>query len=191
MGANVAIEMAAGSRFTGNLVLVSPSFSARDEPGILRVMNRLTPALGYLPWRAGMLKIVGSVVRSTKLPPESCSARPGGRAEEQRRALLRRLVPALHRVRRPVRLGRRPALRVGSESLGRVRRARRRRAHRAGASRARGVPAHHPGNDPRSGPHDADGDAPAASPRSSWRRHQRACRQPRPPRAQRRRLTCS
>ena len=73
MGANVAIEMAAGSGFTGNLVLVSPSFSAQDEPGILRFMNRLTPALGYLPW-AGMLKIVGSAVKGTKVSPERRAA---------------------------------------------------------------------------------------------------------------------
>ena len=73
MGANVAIEMAAGSRFTGNLVLISPSFSAQDEPGILRFMNRLTPALGYLPW-AGMLKIVGSAVKGTKVSPERRAA---------------------------------------------------------------------------------------------------------------------
>ena len=36
-------------------------------------MNRLTPALGYLPW-AGMLKIVGSAVKGTKVPPERRAA---------------------------------------------------------------------------------------------------------------------
>ena len=33
MGANVAIEMAAGSRFTGNLVLVSPASRHGTSPG--------------------------------------------------------------------------------------------------------------------------------------------------------------
>lgn len=73
MGANVAIEMAAGSGYAGRLVLVSPSFSAKDEPVFLRVLNRLTPLLGYLPW-AGMLKIVGGAVRGTKVSPERRAA---------------------------------------------------------------------------------------------------------------------
>ncbi|HZO62406.1 MAG TPA: alpha/beta hydrolase [Gaiellaceae bacterium] len=52
-GANIAIEMAAGGRFAGPLVLASPSFSRRDEFRALAVIDRLgtVPGLGTLLWK--------------------------------------------------------------------------------------------------------------------------------------------
>ena len=45
MGANTAIEMAAGGHFDGPLILLSPSFSREDESTALGVINRI----GYVP----------------------------------------------------------------------------------------------------------------------------------------------
>jgi pimeloyl-ACP methyl ester carboxylesterase len=50
MGANIALEMAAGDGYTGSLVLVSPSFSRHDEPAFPRAFDRLASVFGHLPW---------------------------------------------------------------------------------------------------------------------------------------------
>jgi pimeloyl-ACP methyl ester carboxylesterase len=67
MGANVAIEMAAAGEFSGPLVLLSPSFSRRDESMFPRALDRLGRVFGHLPYSL-MLKIVGPAMKSS-LPP--------------------------------------------------------------------------------------------------------------------------
>ncbi|MBK3646137.1 alpha/beta fold hydrolase [Streptomyces sp. NPDC085900] len=64
LGANVALEMAAAGLFKGPLVLLSPSFSRKDEASFLAVMDALgrVPALGTVAW-SGMLKIVPSAMK--------------------------------------------------------------------------------------------------------------------------------
>ncbi len=67
MGANVAIEMATSGAFSGPLVLLSPSFSRKDESMFPRVLDHLSRVLGHLPYSL-MLKIVGPAMKSS-LPP--------------------------------------------------------------------------------------------------------------------------
>src|SRR5918996_2012534 len=66
VGANIAIEMAAGGGFTGPLVLLSLTFSRKDASVFPRVLDRLGRVLGSLPY-AAMLKVIG---RAMRLPPE-------------------------------------------------------------------------------------------------------------------------
>jgi len=67
LGANVAIEMASAGKFSGPLVLLSPSFSRKDESLFPRVLDRASRLLGHLPYSL-MLKLVGPAMRSS-LPP--------------------------------------------------------------------------------------------------------------------------
>ena len=67
LGANVAIEMVAAGAFSGPLVLLSPSFSRKDESRFPRALDRLGRVLGHLPF-ALMLKIIGPAMKSG-LPP--------------------------------------------------------------------------------------------------------------------------
>jgi pimeloyl-ACP methyl ester carboxylesterase len=64
LGANVAIEMASQGAFSGPLVLLSPSFSRKDESLFPRVLDRLSRVLGHLPYSL-MLKIVGPAMKSS------------------------------------------------------------------------------------------------------------------------------
>lgn len=66
MGANVAIEMACSGEFGGPLVLLSPSFSRRDESMFLRVLDRLATVLGALPFRV-MLRLIGPALSGLKV----------------------------------------------------------------------------------------------------------------------------
>jgi pimeloyl-ACP methyl ester carboxylesterase len=68
VGANVAIEMAAAGEFSGPLLLLSPTFSRRDESIFPRVLDRLGRVLGNLPY-AVMFKIIGPAMRGG-LPPD-------------------------------------------------------------------------------------------------------------------------
>ncbi|MFD4143591.1 MULTISPECIES: alpha/beta fold hydrolase [unclassified Streptomyces] len=54
LGANIALEMAAGGHFTGPVVLLSPTFSRPDEFKELEVADRLgrVPGIGALAWSA-------------------------------------------------------------------------------------------------------------------------------------------
>ena len=63
LGANIAIEMASAGEFSGPLVLLSPSFSRRDESRFPRALDRLSRALGHLPYSL-MLKIIGPAMKS-------------------------------------------------------------------------------------------------------------------------------
>ena len=63
LGANVAIEMASSGGFSGPLVLLSPSFSRKDESVFPRALDRLSRVLGRLPYSL-MLKIVGPAMKS-------------------------------------------------------------------------------------------------------------------------------
>jgi pimeloyl-ACP methyl ester carboxylesterase len=67
LGANVAIEMASTGQFSGPLVLLSPSFSRKDESMFPRVLDRFSRVLGHLPYSL-MLKIIGPAMKSS-LPP--------------------------------------------------------------------------------------------------------------------------
>jgi len=74
LGANVAIEMAAADLFKGPLVLLSPTFSRRDEATFLAVMNVLgrVPGLGGASW-AGMLKLLPKAMKR-ELPAHRAEA---------------------------------------------------------------------------------------------------------------------
>jgi pimeloyl-ACP methyl ester carboxylesterase len=72
LGANVALEMAAASGFTGALVLISPSFSRRDESIVPRVLDRLAGVLGHLPY-ALVLRLIGGMLKGA-VPANRVSA---------------------------------------------------------------------------------------------------------------------
>jgi pimeloyl-ACP methyl ester carboxylesterase len=62
LGANVALEMAASGGFRGPLVLISPSFSRRDESLVPRVLDRLATVFGHLPY-ALVLRLIGGMLK--------------------------------------------------------------------------------------------------------------------------------
>jgi len=62
LGANVALELAASSGFDGSFVLISPSFSRRDESIVPRVLDRLASVLGHLPY-ALVLRLSGGMLK--------------------------------------------------------------------------------------------------------------------------------
>ena len=68
LGANIGLEMVAGGEFSGPVVLVSPSFSRKDESKFPRALDRLSRGLGHLPY-AAMLKMIGPAMKSS-LPPQ-------------------------------------------------------------------------------------------------------------------------
>jgi pimeloyl-ACP methyl ester carboxylesterase len=68
LGANVALEMAAVRAFSGPVVLLSPSFSRKDESMFPRALDRLARVLGHLPYSL-MFKMIGPAMKSS-LPPE-------------------------------------------------------------------------------------------------------------------------
>jgi pimeloyl-ACP methyl ester carboxylesterase len=67
LGANVAIELVSTGEFTGPVVLLSPSFSRTDESKFPRALDKLSRALGHLPYSL-MLKVIGPAMKSS-LPP--------------------------------------------------------------------------------------------------------------------------
>jgi pimeloyl-ACP methyl ester carboxylesterase len=70
LGANVAIEMAAGAGFSGPMLLLSPSFSRRDESRVPRALDwaaGMLGGLGDLPY-AAVLSLLGVAMRRS-LPP--------------------------------------------------------------------------------------------------------------------------
>lgn len=64
LGANVALEMAAANEFSGTLVLLSPSFSRKDESKFPRALDVLGRALGHLPYTL-MFKMIGPAMKSS------------------------------------------------------------------------------------------------------------------------------
>ncbi|MFJ4893483.1 alpha/beta fold hydrolase [Streptomyces sp. NPDC088788] len=58
LGANIALEMAAGGHFAGPVVLLSPAFSASDEDKALTIADTLgrVPGVGALTW-SGLLRL--------------------------------------------------------------------------------------------------------------------------------------
>jgi len=72
VGANVAIEMAAGGEFSGPLVLLSPSFSRNDESKFPRALDRIDRVLGHLPY-AAMFKVIGPAMKGS-LPADHHAA---------------------------------------------------------------------------------------------------------------------
>ena len=67
LGANVALEMAASGGFTGSLVLISPSFSRKDESIVPRMLDQLATVLGHLPY-ALVLRLIGGMLKGA-VPP--------------------------------------------------------------------------------------------------------------------------
>jgi pimeloyl-ACP methyl ester carboxylesterase len=72
VGANVAIEMAAAGEFSGPLVLLSPSFSRRDESIVPRVLDRFAAVFGHLPFTLA-LKMAGSMLKG-RVPDDRLGA---------------------------------------------------------------------------------------------------------------------
>lgn len=74
LGANVALEMAAAGTFTGPVVLLSPSFSRKDESTPLALLDALgrVPVLGSLAWSAVMKALPAGVRRI--VPPTRADA---------------------------------------------------------------------------------------------------------------------
>jgi len=62
LGANVALEMAAAHDFSGPLILISPSFSRKDESIVPRALDKLSRVLGHLPYSL-VLKLIGGVIK--------------------------------------------------------------------------------------------------------------------------------
>jgi pimeloyl-ACP methyl ester carboxylesterase len=69
LGANVALEMAGAGLFTGPMLLLSPSFSRKDESKFPRTLDRLGTVLGPLPY-AAMLHIIGPAMKGSMLPAD-------------------------------------------------------------------------------------------------------------------------
>ena len=67
LGANVAAEMVSAGEFSGPVVLLSPSFSRKDESIFPRSLDRLSRVFGHLPYSL-MLKLIGPAFGSS-LPP--------------------------------------------------------------------------------------------------------------------------
>jgi pimeloyl-ACP methyl ester carboxylesterase len=67
LGANVALEMVSAREFSGPVVLLSPSFSRKDESIFPRALDRLSRVLGHFPYSL-MLKLIGPAFGSS-LPP--------------------------------------------------------------------------------------------------------------------------
>ncbi|MER7751403.1 alpha/beta hydrolase [Kitasatospora sp. NPDC097643] len=74
LGANIALEAAAAGLFDGPLVLLSPTFSRRDEATFMTVMDQVghVPGLGALAWAALVKTMPMAMKRS--LPPARAEA---------------------------------------------------------------------------------------------------------------------
>jgi len=74
MGANVALEMAAGGGYDGPVILLSPSLSREDESRGSIALDRLGRVFGPVPWYV-LLNFVGHTARHSvgadALPPEA------------------------------------------------------------------------------------------------------------------------
>ena len=92
MGANVALEMAAGEGFTGPVILLAPSFSLPDEMLALRVVDRLAAVLGRLPY-AAMVSLADVALTVAQLPPERRNVL-GNEVRKNNPRQIRRLVHA-------------------------------------------------------------------------------------------------
>jgi len=66
MGANIALEMAAAKTFHGPIVLLSPSYSAKDEDKFFRALARIgrVPLIGQVLWSLAMKAMPGSMKKS-------------------------------------------------------------------------------------------------------------------------------
>ena len=64
LGANVALEMVSAGEFSGPVVLLSPSFSRKDESIFPRALDRLSRVFGHFPY-ALMLKLIGPAFGSS------------------------------------------------------------------------------------------------------------------------------
>ena len=103
MGASVALEMVASGSFTGPVVLLGISLSAKDEPAFFRAIVRLGSVLGGLPAAGpgqggGLDGQAHPGVRRT--PGRAARGLPQERPAAQRHGL-REYVRWLHRHERP------------------------------------------------------------------------------------------
>ena len=168
MGASVALEMVASGSFSGPVVLLGISLSAKDEPAFFRAIVAARRRAGRPARRrpgegSGLDGQADPGVRRTPervargLPQERSAAR------EARAARVRALAASARATGRAAVPSRRP-------DVDRPRREGRRRAHRRGARHPRGVPARACGDHPGQGVLPAERGA-----RTDRRRHRR-CR---------------
>lgn len=68
LGANIALEMAASGEFNGPIVLLSPSFSRKDESKFPRALDRLSLVFGHLPYSL-MFAMIGPAFKRS-FPPK-------------------------------------------------------------------------------------------------------------------------
>ena len=87
IGANVALEAARSGDFTGELVLLSPSFSRADESIFPRILDRLSIALRHLPY-ALLIRLIGPLM-SGSLPAEQRATLIAAMRENQPRDVQR------------------------------------------------------------------------------------------------------
>ena len=87
LGANVAIEMAAAHEFSGPLVLISPSFSRKDESIAPRALDKLSVVLGHLPYSL-VLKMMGPMMKGAL--PKNRQAALGAELENNDARFVRR-----------------------------------------------------------------------------------------------------
>jgi pimeloyl-ACP methyl ester carboxylesterase len=137
VGANVAIEMAGSGAFDGPLVLISPSFSRKDESIVPRLLDRLAVVFGHLPY-ALVQRLIGRMLAGG-VPPSRVQPLAAVLRNNDPRFVRRSMHAALryydrHGTLAPTAM---PQWRIG---LGRVRRERRHQAPRPGATNARGLP---------------------------------------------------
>jgi pimeloyl-ACP methyl ester carboxylesterase len=64
LGANLAVEMVSAGEFSGLVVLLSPSFSRKDESIVPRALDRLSRVFGHLPYTL-VLKMIGPAFGSS------------------------------------------------------------------------------------------------------------------------------
>jgi pimeloyl-ACP methyl ester carboxylesterase len=69
MGGSVALEMVASGRFSGPIVLLGVSLSAKDEPAFFRAIVRLGSVFGSVP-AAVLAKGAASMVKKIPVPAE-------------------------------------------------------------------------------------------------------------------------
>ena len=68
IGATVAIEMVVSGAFSGPVVLLGPSVSAKDEPAFFRAIDRLGVVFGSLPC-AALRTMMGLVTKQARVSP--------------------------------------------------------------------------------------------------------------------------
>jgi hypothetical protein len=141
MGATVALEMVAGGRYAGPVVLAGISLSTADEPAFFRAAVRISPRLGDRLVGLLMRAAAAMARRSKSIPPEHREVLVAGLRRNEPRVLGR--VPRLPgRVRRAGR----SSLQSRRAGMGGPRGEGRWRPDRPGARGSRRLPHRPPGD---------------------------------------------